>query len=204
MDNIGMRWETDHGGFHIDQGTISWILKNVKASQYTSERCYIYNKAFNRYYDNHRDGRLDNAYQSHDKLGGNLEDTHMIDQYNGKCRTGALSSAGICKHKAYQECDCGKTSQFDLIREWASERGLYTGGDPKTQALKLVEEVGEICRAILKDDHEETVDGIGDAVVVLTNLAELCGTDIEYCIDQAYNVISKRTGKMVNGTFKKD
>ena len=83
-------------------------------------------------------------------------------------------------------------------------RDRYKKGDPKTQALKLVEEVGEICRAILKDDHEETIDGIGDAVVVLTNLAELCGTDIEYCIDSAYNVISKRTGKMVNGTFKKD
>lgn len=202
MDNIGMSWETDHGNFHIDQDTISWILKNVKTSQFTGERCYIYNKAFNRYYDNHRDGRLDNASQSHDKLGGNLKDAHMIDQYNGKCRSGALSPTGI--QERCKDCGCDKSSHFDLIREWASERGLYTGGDPKTQALKLVEEVGEICRAILKDDHPETIDGIGDAVVVLTNLAELCGTDIEFCISSAYDVISKRTGKMVNGTFKKD
>ena len=64
-------------------------------------------------------------------------------------------------------------TQFDLIRDWADERGLYENGDPKTQALKLMEEVGEICRAILKEDHDEVVDGIGDAVVVLTNLAEL-------------------------------
>ena len=41
-------------------------------------------------------------------------------------------------------------------------------------------------------------------VVVLTNLARLGDTSIELCIDQAYNVISKRTGKMVNGTFVKD
>jgi len=191
MDNIGMSWETSHGKFHLDKGTIEWIIKNVKTSQFTTERCYVYNKAFSRYYDNHLDHRLDNAKQM-----------NIIDQYNGKCRTGALSPTGVRQDKC-DKCDCPPT-QFDLIREWASQRGLYTGGDPKTQALKLVEEVGEICRAILKDDHEETVDGIGDAVVVLTNLAELCGTDIEYCIGQAYDVISKRTGKMVNGTFIKD
>ena len=33
--------------------------------------------------------------------------------------------------------------RFDKIRLWANDRGLYDGGDPKTQALKLVEEVGE-------------------------------------------------------------
>tara|TARA_E500000331_G_C16636414_1_gene446618 strand:+ start:149 stop:355 length:207 start_codon:yes stop_codon:yes gene_type:complete len=68
----------------------------------------------------------------------------------------------------------------------------------------LVEEVGEISRAIIKDDFDEVIDGIGDSVVVLTNLAELMGVSIEECIASAYGVISKRTGKMVNGTFVKD
>ncbi len=95
-------------------------------------------------------------------------------------------------------------SQFDLIREWADERGLYEKGDSKTQALKLVEEVGETCRAILKEDREEVIDGIGDCVVVLTNLAELVGVPIEICIDAAYQEIKNRKGKMVNGTYKKD
>ena len=98
-------------------------------------------------------------------------------------------------------CEC---AVFDNIRIWADERGLYDNGDPKTQALKLVEEVGETCRAILKEDHDEVVDGIGDCVVVLTNLAELIGTPIEECIEQAYFEISKRKGKMINGTFVKD
>ena len=48
------------------------------------------------------------------------------------------------------------------------------------------------------------IDGIGDCVVVLTNLAELIGTPIEECIDKAYNEIKDRKGKMDNGTFKKD
>ena len=207
MDNIGLRWMTEHGEFIITNNTINWIMKNVQTSKYNDQRCYVYNKAFARFYDNH---------QTHDILGGNLEDVHMQnstladahmqekypkDQYNGKCRSGALSPAGI-QERCKENCDC--ISQFDLIRDWADERGLYEHGDPKTQSLKLVEEVGEICRATLKEDHDEVIDGIGDCVVVLTNLAELHGVSIEECIASAYGVISKRTGKMVNGTFKKD
>ena len=56
----------------------------------------------------------------------------------------------------------------------------------------------------LKDDKKEFVDAIGDMVVVLTNLAYLGGTNIEHCIDEAYDVIRRRTGKMKNGTFVKD
>ena len=41
----------------------------------------------------------------------------------------------------------------------------------KLKPLKLVEEVGETCRAILKEDFDEVIDGIGDCVVVLTNLS---------------------------------
>jgi len=215
MDNIGMKWDTEHGELNITPNTIKWIMKNAKMSMYNSERCYVYNKAFARYYDNN------NAY----------------DQYNGKTKSGGLQNdnkvcgepqfairdCGNCDCDEYQshnpeehgmpECcnydkhDCvnaGSFNEFDLIRMWANQRGIYEHGDTKTQSLKLVEEVGEICRAILKEDHDEVVDGIGDAVVVLTNLAELQGVSIEKCINVAYNTIAKRSGKMVNGTFKKD
>ena len=98
--------------------------------------------------------------------------------------------------------DCGD-ELFNCIRQWADERGIYDKGDPKTQYIKLMEEAGEVGRAILKQDTNEIIDGIGDMVVVLTNLAELIGVPIEECIQQAYNEISKRKGKMVNGTFVK-
>jgi len=105
----------------------------------------------------------------------------------------------------FEECnDCGEFTTFDLIRSWAKERGLYDKGDPKTQYVKLIEEAGEVGRAILKDRQGDIIDGIGDMVVVLTNLAELCDTSIEECVEEAYDVISRRTGKMVNGTFVKD
>ena len=97
--------------------------------------------------------------------------------------------------------DC---ERFDLIRNWAATRGLYDEGNSHTQYVKLQEEAGELAKALLKNDKPEIIDAIGDIVVVLTNLAHLEGYDIEYCIDEAYKVISARTGKMVNGTFVKD
>jgi len=180
MDNMSLHWKTEHGNLSITPGSLDWIMSNVKTSMYDDQRCYVYNKAFARYFDNN------NAY---------------ADQYNGQCRSGALSPAGI-QERCKEDCDC--VSQFDLIREWAERRGLYANGDSKTQALKLVEEVGETCRAILKEDHDEVIDGIGDCVVVLTNLAELVGIQIEDCIERAYLEISTRKGKMLNGTFVKD
>jgi NTP pyrophosphatase (non-canonical NTP hydrolase) len=96
------------------------------------------------------------------------------------------------------------TNEFQSIRDWASERGIYEKGDPKTQFLKLQEEVGELAKAILKNDDVEIVDAIGDCVVVLTNLSELTGYKIEDCVNSAYEVIAKRKGSMINGTFVKD
>lgn len=95
-------------------------------------------------------------------------------------------------------------NKFDLIRIWAENKGIYEKGDPKTQTLKLIEETGELSKAILNDDQNEVIDAIGDCVVVLTNLAHLRGITIEFCIDEAYDVIKNRKGKMINGTFVKN
>jgi NTP pyrophosphatase (non-canonical NTP hydrolase) len=100
--------------------------------------------------------------------------------------------------------DMPKPAIFDAIRMWAEERGIYDKGDAKTQYVKLAEEFGELAKALLKDDQPEIIDAIGDMVVVLTNLAHQRGVNIEACIQSAYDVISKRKGKMVNGTFVKD
>ena len=96
------------------------------------------------------------------------------------------------------------SDMFSKIRDWAEQRGLYSKGNSHTQYVKLQEEAGELAKALLKNDKPEVIDAIGDMVVVLTNLAHLQGVTIEDCIDSAYKVISKRTGKMINGTFVKD
>ena len=162
FDNIGMNWETEHGKLDITPKTIDWIMKNVKTSMFNTNRSYVYNKAFARFYDNND----------------------------------VFAKPIKCSKKPLK--------MFENIRQWADERGLYDKGDVKTQLIKLQEEMGELAKATLENDQVEVVDAIGDMVVVLTNLAHLNNVNIETCIASAYNVISKRTGKMVNGTFVKD
>jgi len=155
MDNKDFMWETDHGTFELNMHTINWIMSNVQTSQFSSERCFIYNKAFS-------------IAMSVEKL--NDEDATV----------------------------------FDNIRDWAGTRGIYEKGNAHTQYVKLQEEAGELAKALLQNDQPEVIDAIGDIVVVLTNLAHLKGLRIEDCINSAYGVISKRTGKMIDGTFVKD
>jgi len=102
------------------------------------------------------------------------------------------------------KCSKKPLKMFENIRQWAQARGLYDKGNSHTQYVKLQEEAGELAKALLENDEAEVIDAIGDMVVVLTNLAHLQGVHIETCIAEAYNVISKRKGKMINGTFVKD
>mgnify|MGYP006179828709 FL=1 len=112
-----------------------------------------------------------------------------------------LESINVTTEKCVTKSkDC---ERFDLIRQWAQERGIYDKGNPHTQYVKLMEEAGELAQALLNKDSYEIKDAIGDMVVVLTNLAVLEGMQIENCIDSAYNEIANRTGTMLNGTFVK-
>jgi len=171
MDNLEMRWDTEHGSVYLDTDLAKWIVKNAKTSMFNNDRCYVYNKAMIKYLD----------YKKYE---------NEIDELPFK--------------EDFYEHEDDVVFYFDKIRNWAEYNGIYAKGDPKTQYIKLMEEAGEVGRAILKEDLPEIKDGIGDMVVVLTNLAELCDLSIEECVESAYEVISKRTGKMKNGTFVKD
>ena len=175
MDELGKTWETVHGTFELTKESVQWIMKNASTSMFNKKRSYIYNKAF-------YEAFLAEAKSEVQLFYDQLKDRPV--KQNGH---------------AWVESD-----RFQLIRDWAGSRGLYSKGDTKTQFCKLMEEAGELGRAILKDDEAEFVDAVGDMVVVLTNLAHLRGVSIEHCIDSAYKVISNRKGKMVNGTFVKD
>lgn len=96
------------------------------------------------------------------------------------------------------------TNEFQSIRDWAANKGIYEKGDPLTQYAKLMEEVGELAKSLLNKDEAEFQDAIGDCTVVLTNLAKLKGYNIEDCVNGSYQVIAKRKGKMINGTFVKE
>jgi len=90
------------------------------------------------------------------------------------------------------------------VLKWAMQKGILEKATPQAQMLKTVEEVGELAEAIGKNDLPEIKDAIGDITVTLIIQAELNGLDFDDCLESAYNIIAKRTGKMVNGIFVKD
>jgi NTP pyrophosphatase (non-canonical NTP hydrolase) len=92
----------------------------------------------------------------------------------------------------------------ELIRRWAEDRNLIRGSDVKSQFVKLIEEAGELANAIAKKNDIEFADAIGDMVVVLTIMAAQNGMMIEDCIDNAWQEIKDRKGKMVDGIFLKE
>ena len=187
MDEMAMGWSTEHGNFCITVDSIGWIMKNIRPSMYNGDRCYVYNKAFAAYFEKvERDAQQEEAY-----------DRNRFRNYSPAQEKEVVHS--------HQKSWTGEEiTMFHKIREWARVRGIYDGGDTKTQYIKLMEEAGELSRAILKEDKAEFIDAIGDMVVVLTNLAALGGVDIEDCMESAYKVISGRKGAMVNGTFVKN
>lgn len=93
---------------------------------------------------------------------------------------------------------------FRNIRGWAEARNLIQGSTPEKQFVKLVEEIGELAAGIMRKNRGAIMDGIGDAVVVLTILAAQHGVTIEECIDAAWDEIKDRKGRMIDGVFVKE
>lgn len=87
---------------------------------------------------------------------------------------------------------------------WAHERNLVDGATPAAQMLKMVEELGELSGGIAKNRPEVIKDSIGDVFVVLTILAEQLGMDMRESIQQAWDEIKDRKGKLINGVFVKE
>jgi NTP pyrophosphatase (non-canonical NTP hydrolase) len=91
-----------------------------------------------------------------------------------------------------------------LVITWAHQKGILDNGTPRAQADKTVEEVQELINAIDVNNKAEIEDALGDILVTIIIQAEMQGLELVKCLESAYNVISKRTGKMVDGQFVKD
>jgi NTP pyrophosphatase (non-canonical NTP hydrolase) len=107
-----------------------------------------------------------------------------------------------------------------LVIEWAKSKGILDKATPLAQAGKTFEEVKELIEAVEVQEEgleefenskgkrvntkEEIKDALGDILVTIIIGAELQGLKLTDCLESAYNVISKRTGKMVDGVFVKD
>ena len=108
---------------------------------------------------------------------------------------------------------------IEKVLQWGIDKNI-TGpngkGNTVSQANKMLEEANETSNAVRdytlptpslferEEILQEIKDGIGDTCVTLILLAEMYGFTLEECLDHAYQIIAKRTGKMENGTFVKD
>ena len=95
------------------------------------------------------------------------------------------------------------------VVDWGYDKGiLHAGPSTKQRRLKQYqkteEEVDELFTAITTDNREEAIDAIGDILVTLIMQTRLWKTDLYECLNEAYEVINKRTGRMVDGIFVKD
>lgn len=93
-----------------------------------------------------------------------------------------------------------------LIVQWGKDKGILPSPDPLAQFGKTLEEISELHEALEDKDVDEVRDAIGDIFVTLVMQVQAWPeiNGMSDCVSQAYNVISKRTGKMVNGVFVKD
>lgn len=85
---------------------------------------------------------------------------------------------------------------IENVVKWANDKDLLKLENSKRQYLKFLEEVGETCRAILKDEHNEMVDGFGDIAVTVIIYAKQLG----YKIDDRfmYNELYESKGNNFN------
>jgi NTP pyrophosphatase (non-canonical NTP hydrolase) len=99
-------------------------------------------------------------------------------------------------------------SMFQYLEEkvikWAEEKGILQKATKMKQGIKTLEEVNELLAAIHDNNEPEIVDALGDILVTIIIQAEMNGLKLTDCLESAYNVIAKRSGKMINGEFKKD
>jgi NTP pyrophosphatase (non-canonical NTP hydrolase) len=90
----------------------------------------------------------------------------------------------------------------ESIKGWHHDRNLIEGATDKDQFAKLIQEAGELSDNICKGN--DVSDDIGDMVVVLINIAERNGLSLTACLQQAWEDIKDRKGRMVDGVFIKD
>jgi NTP pyrophosphatase (non-canonical NTP hydrolase) len=92
---------------------------------------------------------------------------------------------------------------IEAVMKWGREHKI---DNPVMQALKVNEEVGEIATEITHNrlHGDDMIDALGDSLVTIIVLADILGYDPRECLQEAYNVISKRKGETIDGCFVKE
>ena len=113
----------------------------------------------------------------------------------------------------------------EKVLSWADDKDLLHSENADKQFMKFIEEVFEfktefdVWKLYKKFKHDENIEQdfsieeverwnnlkleMGDVFVTLIILCEQIGIDPVKCLSIAYEKISKRTGKTINGQFIK-
>jgi NTP pyrophosphatase (non-canonical NTP hydrolase) len=94
--------------------------------------------------------------------------------------------------------------EMEVIR-WGEARQIVQNSNPRAQAIKTLEEVGELMQAITDNDREAMIDAYGDILVTLVMGCATADLDLVKCFEHAYGQIKDRTGTLgADGIFYKD
>lgn len=102
------------------------------------------------------------------------------------------------------------------VEEWANDKDLLHSENAEKQFMKFIEEVFEfktemdMCMKFFnpnlkmwQTDKDVKLE-MGDIFVTLILLCNQLGIDCVECLEMAYEKISKRKGKTIDGTFVKE
>ena len=92
---------------------------------------------------------------------------------------------------------------IEKVKQWGRDKNIT---NPDKQLCKVLEEVGEMAHEITRShyDTDEMKDAIGDTLVTVIILSDILGFDPKDCLQKAYDEISGRTGKTIDGCFVKN
>jgi NTP pyrophosphatase (non-canonical NTP hydrolase) len=90
------------------------------------------------------------------------------------------------------------------VVQWGEARGIVQHSNNMAQAIKTMEEVGELLEAIHKGDKDAQKDAYGDILVTLIIGCATADFDLVECLGLAYNQIKDRKGYLdSSGVFVK-
>lgn len=129
-------------------------------------------------------------------------------------RQGAVhfcNGCGIIHALQPVECLLRERLLVTQVKIWGDMKGIdNSSSSPLAQVEKTQEELDELFSALEDLERgsgkalEEVIDAIGDIQVTLIMVCNLLNLNYDSCLEQAYEVISKRSGKMVDGKFVKE
>ena len=88
------------------------------------------------------------------------------------------------------------------VIKWHHDRNLIEGSSDKDQALKLLQELGELSDSVCKG--KDIKDDIGDMLVVILNITTRNNISLTECLAKAWEDIKDRKGRMIDGIFVKE